>query len=486
MEYPKNGSVLVIDDRYDDIASLLRVLNKHKVPTLYFNGDIDDFPEDGLENIRFVFLDLELENDSGNAGQEKFVISKLMAILRKAINKNNGQYVIAAWSSMISNYFIPLQEAIEKDKNKEHKSQLNVYPQDIISLSKADMKTDGEFDIEKIKNSIEASITKNTFLPYYISWENMVLESSKKVLNQFDKISDTQTDIAKIIALFAKGSNMVKDDSSTNDILQYGFTPLSSMLIDELQSNIANEVRLELIDEATKNKIVEKVKKLSTSEQITDEQRAKINTLFHIDDSGTCSNSNGQVYLYDDYLHISCSTSKCNIKWAEDLKTKIFDQVAQKTGYLKINQKRFQDQYDELDSTAKGQLKKSKEQYIQDEIKEKIKIAVIPIFLEISPACDITKNKRKKLRLIFGVMIPIDLRYESKGDNFTKPSLTIQYQGNSYEVVFDLHTITGINLEAFQSLKPCFRFKKEFVTEIQHQAAVHMSRPGFFNMNDYP
>lgn len=487
MEYPKNGSVLIVDDKYSEVESLLRVFHQNKVPTFYFNGNIDHFPSDGFENIRLVFLDINLDSDSESAGNEKVIISKLIAVLRRAINKDNGQYVLATWSSMSDTYFEALSTAIKEDEDREASKQvLKKHPVDIIKINKIDMQSEGEYDLVKIQTHIKNTISESSFLPYYISWENMVLESSKKVLNRFDIVSDEATNIRKIIALLANGTTMINEESVQNDVVQYGFTPLSTMLVDELQSNISNEIRLGLIDEGAKDSIFREAKTLMQTKDITPEQRAKINTLYHVGNSTTCAVGatcalNGNVYNYHDYLVKSCSTQSCNTKWAENLHYRIFDTT--KKGTLKIKIGCFEEEY-KLLSQAEQAAYASKQAYIDKRKEDQILSEILPIFLEISPDCDVAHDKRKKMRLIFGVMVPDSLDIEKKFDNFTD-TLLIEYNHKMYKVIFDVQTVTAINFDVFAGITPIFRFKKEFVTDIQHKVGSHIARPGFFNMADF-
>ena len=71
-----------------------------------------------------------------------------------------------------------------------------------------------------------------------------------------------------------------------------------------------------------------------------------------------------------------------------------------------------------------------------------------------------------------------------KGENYIYTPI-IEYNGVPYKVVFDLHTVTGINEEALSDANTIFRFRKELLVDIQQKIASHIARPGFFNMNDY-
>ena len=134
-------------------------------------------------------------------------------------------------------------------------------------------------------------------------------------------------------------------------------------------------------------------------------------------------------------------------------------------------------------------LKKYYSENKMNQIKKPFEETSIPIFLEFSPDCDFVQGKRKKLRLVFGLLYPYDTYTSGEkvfnGDYYLYTPI-IEYAGKPFRMVFDLHTVTGINEDILEeNTNILFRLRKELLVDIQQKIATHISRPGFFNMNDY-
>jgi len=475
MEYPKNGSVVIIDDKYEEISDLVKTLNKNKVPTLYFDGTLDVLPNDGFDNLRIVFLDINLENDSATSGNESQIISKLMSILKKLINKNNGKYIILIWSSMTNNYFELIKNAIEEDKEKDS-SFLNNHPETIIEVNKSDVSNIGLIQ-EKINTTLD-----NSFLKYYILFENMILESTKEVLNDIDTIATTDSNILKTLSLFSDSVSLEASDKNPNSLLSNAFSNISHMLHEKIEKKTGNITRF---NNYSQEEICGYAEDLESSPDIND--ITMLNTLYHIEDIQSNTLSSGNVYLYNDYLNKCCTTQGCNTKWAERLHEKIFDKDLK--SFVKLKPTFFTEQYSALEESELRELNKnriSKADFIEEKINEFKAEDIINIFIEVSPTCDVAQNKWKKLKLVFGIMIPIDVMYDMKGDNFYNcNNLLINYNTKNYALILDIQTITAINFDVFSDIETIFKFKQELIVDIQHKIASHISRPGFFNMNDY-
>ncbi len=468
MEYPKNGSVIIIDDIYSEVADLISVLNQNKVPTLYFNGDLSGLPENGFDNLRLLFLDMNLDGDSFQSGQEEQVISKLMIILKKLISSNNGQYGIIVWSTMANTFFPLLNEKIEEDRDKKT-SFLNKHPSFLVEVDKSNVS-----NTALIQSKIEETLNNNqSFLKYYIVFENMMLESTKEVLNDLDSISTDNPNILKTLSFFTDSKSLDNEDKNSTKLLSKAFGNISHMLYEKMNKKTTNTIRY---NDFSQEDIVSYAEALEKAPEIND--IAMMNTFYHIDNIQTKEFYSGNVYLYDDFLKISCSNNSCSIKWAENLHIKIFNKELKSR--IEFKQKPFQDLYNETDK------KISKEIFISNEIQKVINNDIINIFIEISPICDATQQKWKKLRLIFGVLIPYEYKINAIGDSFnTCNNMIIEYNSKNYSIALDLQTVSAINHDAFNTLDTIFRFKQEFIVDLQQKVANHFSRPGFFNMNDY-
>ncbi len=135
MEYPKNGSIVIVDDKYDEVEGLIRIFSSKGIPVTYFNGDHDQLI--ALNGTRIVFLDLDLKLGAQDS-EEKTIISNVFANLRKIIPKNNGGYVLVLWSSRESELGEKVEGAIKK-MQIDKAPLLNEYPLEIVRISKHDV-----------------------------------------------------------------------------------------------------------------------------------------------------------------------------------------------------------------------------------------------------------------------------------------------------------------------------------------------------------
>lgn len=55
MDLPKNGSVVIIDDKIEEAFPLMNALAKRGVPYSYYDGKSKNYPEKTLDNVRIIF-----------------------------------------------------------------------------------------------------------------------------------------------------------------------------------------------------------------------------------------------------------------------------------------------------------------------------------------------------------------------------------------------------------------------------------------------
>ncbi len=466
MEYPKNGSIVIVDDKYEEVEGLIRVFSSKGIPITYFNGEIDKLIS--LNGTRIVFLDLDLKLGTRDS-EEQDIISNVFANLKKIIPKNNGGYILVIWSSRESELGEKVENEI-KQRQEEKAPLLNEYPLGIVRISKHDVAIlkDGKFtfNLEDIETKINGLVSNNNILNLIAYWENKVTEASKNVVSHFYEITQTEDKQKLLLTLFADSSSP-EGSLDENTIIAPAILPMSVLLSDQLSSK-GNAHSLSAIGSELKALLEQK-------EKIDLESVAGINTFYHLDKEISCNNAPGSVYLYQTYMDDhSCSSQNCSTKWAEDLPAPMLDEIKIKVDKcIKLEK---DDENHNVTDTERTQKQKD----IEDNI--------VPVFLEFTPDCDYVQGHRKKLRLIFGLMYPIKVGVKielskNKGSYIELP--LIQHEGNIYNIVLNLLTITGINEDAFCSMTPIFRMRKELLVDIQQKIASHIARPGFFNMNDY-
>ena len=111
MEYPKNGSVVIVDDQIKDVEGLMVALSKQNVPTFYFSGEHKDLHRD-LNNIKIIFLDINY----GPSGIPitTGVVDNLVEIVARLINEESKDYIIITWSTVSFSYHDQLKDRLKR------------------------------------------------------------------------------------------------------------------------------------------------------------------------------------------------------------------------------------------------------------------------------------------------------------------------------------------------------------------------------------
>ncbi|MDM8552834.1 hypothetical protein QUF72_22325 [Desulfobacterales bacterium HSG2] len=172
MKLSNMGRVVIIDDKFEDTKPLMEVLGKENIPYLYYNGNLEELPENPFTGIRFVFLDIELEGMSGQ--NKKTKASGSVGRLGKIISKDNGPYVIIAWTK--HSEILPLiEENCEKAK---------IPPVFVIDIEKSNCRTeDGKFDLAIISDKLKEQLEKVGAFQLYVDWENMLNHAGKEFIS---------------------------------------------------------------------------------------------------------------------------------------------------------------------------------------------------------------------------------------------------------------------------------------------------------------
>lgn len=271
MILPDNGKVVIIDDKIEDVIELISGLSSEKVPFVYYKDELgDDLPDEPLNNVRIVFLDLLLIDDS--KPPVKIVISTLISRLKRIIPKNNGPYILIYFSSTRKKY----SKAFEKELNKK---ALKIYkPFLCLSISKPT-------NLEKVKMELHLKFEKFKSFKAFLLFESIVNRATSNAVNNFTSIistEDTNFDKKLKDILYQTGEARVGKetftDLSNGKKIKNSLLTLSSTIADNFDSAI-NELDFDEID-------FEQVSKNDTSE----EAKAKVNSRLHI-----YHNTNSQI-----------------------------------------------------------------------------------------------------------------------------------------------------------------------------------------------
>jgi hypothetical protein len=310
MNIPKNGRVVVVDDQFDEAIPLIQVLSKRGISVAYYNGEFELLPEEPLEGIRFIFLDMEI----GTAGQdEKSKTAKVISILRKIVGRNYNPYVIIAWTKHI--------ELIEKVRE----GLGDTAPLLILNMQKSECKDDeGNFDLEIITGNLKEEMNKLGSLNVFITWESMVHNSATKTFDEafslipFDANWDKR--MQSILHNFAKsfaGKQLTRDFA---EILPSALMTFNGMLSENLDRNIRGN--LDLFNQIN-------TLEFSSSEALSEDIISKINSLLLLTSPTDGKVTPGNLYLVDtSYINISDS-----FRGSVDIKQHILLEVSPSCDY---------------------------------------------------------------------------------------------------------------------------------------------------------
>lgn len=439
MTLPRSGRVLIIDDHLNEAKPLIEILSKKGIPVSYFSGEKDQFPDQPLLGVRVVFLDVVL----GTTGQsDKTKIGTAVNVINKLIDKNNGPFLIAAWTKH--------PECIQKIGEKlKHQ---HVF---IIDLKKSDCQDEGSggemvYKIEKIEHNIKEQMKEIGIFHIYSIWENFVHDASTKSVNNFSSFCIDKTNWNKemcsiFYSLALANAGRQVDETDKINVIKNAFYTFNSAFLDSLENQFNNIEHLLKIDELS----------ISFSDK-------------HVKDQNTRASINSMLLLS-----------------MTDISKRI--EPGSVCGLKRRNFK---------------MLRALIDQDIADErIISKLNKSYIPILLEVSPSCDYSQNKWKLHRQLPGILWPTDcMRTKVKGKNkeivknaeYIYQSPIFIYNKKIYRMVFDLRefSTSSFNIDrknaekkSFHSLGlPIFRIRHDLLIDIQSKISQHVSRPGFVSL----
>lgn len=281
MFLPNNGKVVVFDDKQKDIESLLKALSKSKIPFFYYQDEGgSDLPESPIDNIRLVFLDLELVVNNPN---EHNIIAPIAGRLRSVISKNN-MYVLVYWSTKEDTYRETLENAFANGL-KDYK------PMVILSLNKSRANSSND-PVEYITNELKEKVKDVSSINAFMLWESAVNDAAGLITNEMSSfVNKNNWDKGMYGLLFrlskAQAGVHALEDQSNNSKLNLAFEVINNSLV-ETSERIFNE-RLALVE-------IGNIKE--GGRELTADEKIKLNTRLHI-----LSNENLQ-HFYSGNLYI--------------------------------------------------------------------------------------------------------------------------------------------------------------------------------------
>lgn len=443
----KTTNVVVIDDLYDEVKALLRMLNHEAIGSVYYKGtDYREFPARPLKGVRLLFLDLVLGTD-GQSPRNK--ISTLMGVVKKVISEDNGPYVILAWTK----HDVPTSDLLTLFKKEILKDPQFPQPVIVVNLEKNKCMKNPNM----INKKLNKKFGDENILKFILYWENYAQDALCDVIRKLSDMSKPAVEagqsldnysakwnaqIEKQIFEVAKTSLGGKNISADRNLLVVAQLALTAPFHDCAET---------LIKKNTKHN-KELVKKIIShkDEQYSLANKAGMNTFFLIASQEVDKNIQpGNIYKFTDvFKKIKCKEKSCYYN-------------KMKLTKLKIAQEFF-----------KGSIKTYGG-------KSALRKKIIPILLEITPECDYVQKKCKTPKLVLGILWPENFAEKKmQKASYIYKRFLIKYQDEVYYIAFNAHHLFNIGFRVFKSVKPILKARKELLVDIQRWFSGHISRSG--------
>lgn len=424
MILPENGRIVVIDDKWKEVKGLISVLSKKGYSVVYFNGDDSTLPNKPIENVRVLFLDLELEGMSSIDSKSK--ISRILSNLSDIIGDNLYPHIIIAWTTHNK-----LFESLKKEYTKLKKG-----PVFWIDMDKTACQAN-DYDLSYINEKLESALIKQNFISLIILWENIIHKSTGQTVNAicndlYEYNDSWNKNMLKIFLKLAEanaGKNL--DVKSNVDVINNSFEIINSIFFDSVEQNYASDFKCKT--------------SLFSKGKITSDIISKINSKLIISLSDNKILKPGSVVLHkfncEDLMFIECE----NRYFRSEIEDK----------------------------------KENKKQCSVDDLKVNSKL----IDLEVSPLCDFAQNKQVYNRFLKGIMFETKYReFFNKDAAYLYFSPDFHYKKHDYFFIVDFRFLRSAIMKSPVKSKVSFRIRKNLLVDIQAKMAGHINRPGVANL----
>ena len=423
-------SALVIDDKFDEIKGFIDILNSNGIATYYLNfveSNTEKYLKN-INNIRLIVTDLHDDKDFNNLNK---INSTFFEIQEARINN----FILIVWTKDPNKFDTFINEIKSKYAKDLNFIAIALSKEEFINLETYEFLDD---KYEELSKKIREHIENNLF-KYFLTWEVNINIKAAKIINKIVSSLD-ENNLKNIIATLTQEDK----DNKQKEL----FKILSTILSDEIAT--LGKGNIELVDS-----------------RIDENLKARLNTTILFEKEPMRKINNGNIYLYDEFL---------------DGNKK--DDIGELVCGFKNELNNFEFEYvkkicsDELDIDVSQSDKKER-------CKEKFCEKVRKIIYDITPSCDIGRDKHINNRMLLGFLIPIKLvRLIKKSDYIIKYNFSFIFNDENYSIVLFSNRFFTINPKYIENLQPILRARKELSADIQQKVASHIARVGVFSLED--
>ena len=476
-----NLKAVVFDDREEEAKPLIDVLNYERVPNIFINFKDDNRDDKKLQNIRIVFADLII----GDSYEGEKSLDAIRATILDNIDINNGPFILVCWSKHSEHAKVLERRLLEIEQSlnfitialDKHSYFTKIDKTGIYELREG-------ITFNNISVDIVSKLKEIDYLEVFLEWEKDARNSISKILNNFLSNISNKNEVCKNISATIKSTIGSQKDLSEKDKLDAFYRTLNVTLSDSIENNVAPESKHDAFLSSL------------NLENLDANLKAQINrkTLFEDILDGDKTLKNGNIYSFEDFkkmfpeevLSEVCGYSEEKIFNDEFFKHDILDEIKESDTENII---------DRVCKSLKSAIKDEKvlgKNAFGKECKKLTKENHHPILLEFTPSCDIANKKYLKSRLIYGYLVDSNYKcFKNSSESLYSTSFHFQLCSKSlnlnsnYRLVFFIKTIFSVNPKIVKEMTPIIRARKEFVNDLQHAIANHISRIGISSIDGF-
>lgn len=435
----KSTRAIVVDDEESEALPIMKALAKKGISCAYFHGaNIKELPEekDKFTGIRLAILDMDLVQGAGN---DKSKISTLIACLERLLRPDNGPYIALVWTNNPL-----LKELFEKEVFSNNNLP---NPIDIIMLTKAQCKKNGELDIDIIEQKIQKSFKSFSPLKIIQAWEGKNFEASTEVSNILANLTTAEKNPKKwrkawrkqtLNLMFSLAKEAVGEGINISSVLSGLYNSLNPLHADRME---ASSDKLSILLKSSAKEV------LKHNDDCSVEQKAKINKMLHLAFGESSLFGAGLIY-----------------KFSQDSKPKWVPSI---------------------DELLQDLLHK---EYNTEEKRKEITQKCESIIVEISANCDHAQGNIRALRFLAGVLIHNSEQKKIKRQaefNWNLGPFILEDTTNSvYYLNFSARHLVTCSTDQLTTIKPFVRLRSQALTDLQAWFARQSSRPGLILLKD--
>lgn len=448
---PKNGKVLIVDDKYEDVKLIQNILARNGIPYIFYDYTVfKDREIAKLDTVRMIFLDIRLEDGTQ---EPKNLATILASVIEKIVAPQNGPYVLVLWTNEIA-----LKDQLQEYLFEYLDPEDTTLPTYICALDKKDFISKPE---EILVDQMVDQLRGNDMMNFLIEWENAsdsVCASMIKLMLYGLQTEMDSTSIEKIlIQLACMENSRVRDRKiATRNVIQFLVELIRNRYLDimsqeELISSLSEYWTFKFDDEEVINKI---------HKEMPIGQKASMNTILNLNTYDLPTrNLPGKVYILDEHTTEFSS---------QDFRISTLGGTWSQNNGLKFGG-------------------------------TEIILTIVPVEVDITPNCDYAQNKNHMLRTVFGYMIEIpkiniDGKEEWINKEYTKkirakvpneyvyvtPEFIIEEKLCVF--VFNTKYLAIEKKNYCEKYEYLLRFNNEIINEIRKKAGEVISRLGINNL----